>query len=98
MSEASGNYDIRVGSFDENDGQARFSLVLNDFETRETQELATLTLDADLNGNVPNSRNAISPTVASGIHLTPGDTITVNGFEDGDEFARLDYLELVSVI
>ena len=98
FNEAPGAYDIIVGSFDENDGLARFTVELNDVETGMTTEIAILELDNNLGSDGANARTAINPTVAFGVNLTPGDSLTVTGFENGNEHARLDYLELVPVI
>ena len=98
FNEAPGAYNIIVGSFDENDGLARFTVELNDVETGMITEIATLELDENLGSSWANARAAINPTVAFGVNLTPGDSLTVTGFENGNEHARLDYLELVPVI
>jgi len=96
--EVPGTYDIRVGTFDENDGVAQFVVELNDAETSTTTEIGMLKLDASLGSNLANAQTFISPTVAAGVNLTSGDQIIVNGFENGNEHARLDYIELVPVI
>ena len=88
-------YDLIVGAFDEGDGLASFSIELNDAETGKTTAIATLELDRNLGSNLANSQSFISPTVALGVYLTPGDSLTVHGFENGFEHARLDYLELI---
>ncbi len=98
FSEAPGAYDIIVGTFDENDGVAQFVVELNDAETGTITEIGTLELDASLGSNLANAQTFISPTVATGVNLTSGDQIIVNGFENGNEHARLDYIELVPVI
>ena len=98
FNEAPGAYNIIVGTFDENDGLARFTVELNDFETDTTTEIATLELDDNLGSGGANASTAISPPVAFGVTLTPGDNLTVTGLENGNEHARLDYLELVPVI
>ncbi|MEL7313940.1 MAG: hypothetical protein AAFN08_03200, partial [Cyanobacteria bacterium J06559_3] len=95
--EAPGTYNIIVGTFDENDGLAQFTVELNDVETGTTSEIGTLELNDNLGSNLPDAQTAISPIVASGVALTPGDSLTVTGFEDGFEFARLDYIELTPV-
>lgn len=97
FNEAPGTYDIIIGTFDENDGLARFEVELNDFETGTTIEIGSLELDDNRGSHLPDAATIISPTVAFGVALTPGDSITVNGFEDGSEFARLDYIELTPV-
>ena len=91
----SNTYDLTLGTFDEGDGLASFSIELNDAETGKTTTIATLELDRNLGSNLANSQSFISPTVALGIDLTPGDSLTVHGFENGFEHARLDYLELI---
>ena len=93
-----GNYDIQVGTFDENDGLAYLTVNLNDVETGTTTQLGRLDLNADLGSSVANAQTFITPVVASGVSLTPGDSITVNGFENGLEHVRLDYIELVPSI
>ena len=98
FNEAPGAYDIVVGTFDENDGIAQFIVELNDVETGSTTEIGSLELDATLGSNIPNAQTAINPTVAFGVSLTPGDSITVNGFENGNEHARLDYIEFLPVV
>lgn len=92
-----GTYSILLGTFDENDGQAQFSAELNDAETGATTVIGTLTLDANLGSSLPNAQTAVSPVIAAGISLTPGDSITITGTENGSEFARLDYLEFQGV-
>ena len=89
-----GLYDVVVGTFDENDGLARFEIELNDLETSTTIFLGEIELNSNLGSNIATPQTAISPIVASNVALTPGDSITVTGFENGFEFARLDYLEL----
>ena len=84
-----GNYDIVVATFDESDGEANFTIDVNG------NQVGDLLLDGSLGSNLANASTFISPTVALGVSLAPGDTITVNGFENGGEHARLDYIELV---
>ncbi len=98
FNEASGNYNIIVGTFDENDGVAQFVVELNDVETNTTTEIGTLELNANLGSAQANTETFVSPTVAFGVNLTPGDSITVNGFEDAGEPALLDYVEFVPVL
>jgi hypothetical protein len=98
FNEASGNYNVIVGTFDENDGVAQFVVELNDVETNTTTEIGTLELNANLGSAQANTETFVSPTVAFGVNLTPGDSITVNGFEDAGEPALLDYVEFVPVL
>ena len=96
--ELAGTYNIVIGTFDENDGLASFNLDLTDVETGTTTEIGSLVLDANLGSGVANASTFVSPTVATGISLTAGDVITVNGFENASEHARLDYLQLVPTV
>ncbi|MEL6764261.1 MAG: Calx-beta domain-containing protein, partial [Cyanobacteria bacterium J06607_6] len=96
--EVIGNYDIIIGTFDENDGLASFTVDLTDFETGLTTEIGSWELNASLGSNAANAKTFITPTVATNIGLTAGDIITVNGFENSDDHARLDYLQLVPTI
>ena len=92
--ELSGTYDILIGAYDENDGQASFSVNITDFETGMTEEIGSVLLDSDLGSNLGNAQTAVTLGVASNIQLTTGDIITVNAFEEGSEHARFDYLDL----
>jgi VCBS repeat-containing protein len=98
LDELTGSYDIVVGTFDENDGLASFTVEINDVETSTTTEIGSFILDNDLGSNLANSQTFVSPTVAFGISLTAGDAITVKGFENASEHARLDYVELVPTV
>ncbi len=97
--ELSGTHDIILGTYDENDGLASFTVDLTDFETGITSEIGSLELNANLGSILANAQPAVSPTVASGISLTiAGDILTVNGFESAAEHARLDYIQLVPMV
>jgi hypothetical protein len=72
-----------------------FTVQLKDFETNTTTQIGSLTLNANLGSGLANAQTFISPTVASGINLTPGDSIIVNGFENASEHARLDFIRLI---
>ena len=87
-----GTYNIVVGTFDENDGTASITLELNGSQIGQT-----IVLDDDLGRNLGDSYTAVSKNIAFGISLEAGDVLTVNGFEEGGEFARLDYLEFIDV-
>ncbi|RMF62588.1 MAG: hypothetical protein D6742_19745, partial [Cyanobacteria bacterium J069] len=98
FNEAPGVYDVIIGTFDENDGLASFQVALNDFETGTTTTIGQLLLNANLGSSIANAQTKISPKVALGIALTPGDSITVTGFENSLEHARLDFLQLVPTV
>ena len=90
---ASGNYDVLLGAFDENDGKALFTVDFTDLESP-----INIVLDASLGSNVANASTFVELPVAGNVNLTAGDVITVNGFENSNEHARLDYLKLVPTI
>ncbi|MGD1906405.1 MAG: beta strand repeat-containing protein [Leptolyngbyaceae cyanobacterium] len=96
--ELTGTYDIIIGTFDESDGLASFTVDLTDFETGITTEIGSWDLNASLGSGGPNANTLITPTVATNIGLTAGDILTVNGLENGFEHARLDYLQLTPVV
>ncbi|MEO1067651.1 MAG: Calx-beta domain-containing protein [Cyanobacteria bacterium J06638_6] len=93
--ELTGIYDIAIGTFDESDGVASFTVDLTDFETGITTEIGSWELNASLGSSGATQATLIMPFVAGNVGLTAGDIITVNGFENEFEHARLDYLRLV---
>ncbi|MGB5634434.1 MAG: hypothetical protein WBM86_16855 [Waterburya sp.] len=87
--ELAGTYEVILATYDENDGVASFNVTLNG------SQVSDLILDDDLGSNVANTQTAISQTIAFGVELSPGDVLTVNGFENANEHARFDYIEFV---
>ncbi|PSN08502.1 hypothetical protein C7293_30125, partial [filamentous cyanobacterium CCT1] len=97
--EVTGTYDIKLGAFDENDGIASFKVSLKDFETGSTTQIGSdLILNQNKGSNIANTQTKVELTVAAGIALTPGDILTVSGFENSLEHARFDYLQLNPVV
>lgn len=86
--EPSGLYTIIIGAFDENDGDpaARFSI------TQNGNPIGTLSLDQDPGGNSANNSTKVELTAASNLAITRGDTLTIQGFESGNEHARIDFI------
>lgn len=95
---ASGNYDVLLGAFDESDGEAQFTVDFTDLEVSPSNTSVNIVLDASLGSNVANASTFVELPVASDLSLTSGDIITVNGFENGSEHARFDYLKLVPTV
>jgi hypothetical protein len=85
-----GKYDIFLGTFDESDGIAKFSLELNGQEIGEP-----VVLNAELGSHLPNGATSVKRLGAANIEFKSGDVLTINGFENLNEHARLDYVELV---
>ena len=96
--ELTGTYNLVIGTFDENDGLSSFTVQLKDIETNTTRPIGSLQLNGNLGSNVANAQTFISPTVVSGISLTAGDQLIINGFENGSEHARLDFIQLNRII
>jgi hypothetical protein len=86
-----GYYDVSLGTFDENDGKARFSL------DRNGGSIGSLVLDQQLPSAAPNSTTKTTLLTSSRVLIGKGDTITVKGFADGGEFARLDFINFIQV-
>lgn len=88
FSGASGNYKVTVGYFDESDGISNFRLNINNREIDRW--------DADnLNGGIPPSSQSFTTKAFYNVSVASGDTIELIGLEDGDEAARIDYIEFV---
>jgi alpha-glucuronidase len=83
-----GSYDIAVQYFDQNNGTARFRLLVND-RALEVWLADDHLPSAQRNGH--SSARRLIPNVA----LKPGDVIRVEGQPDQGEPAPLDYLEIV---
>ncbi|MGB5592926.1 MAG: SdrD B-like domain-containing protein, partial [Crocosphaera sp.] len=84
-----GQYDVIVGYYDENDGHATGKFKLNG------QIIDSWTFEEDLGSNLPNEDTFVTRTVAEHITIEYGDSLTLKGIEDDYEFARFDYIELV---
>lgn len=88
--ETSGEYDIIVGYYDENDGVGEITLEQND------SVLDNWDLDRNLPSSVPDATTATTRTIA-GVELTQGDRLTFRGRKSFFEGARIDYVEFVPV-
>ena len=86
----SGEYNVVVGYYDENDGVSELTLQQND------SVVDNWNLDADLPNDLANSITATTRTI-TGIEVNQGDRFTLTGEEDFFEGARVDYIEFVPV-
>jgi len=77
----SGNYDIRISYFDEEEGQSRITLFI------AGQERASFKLDEDT--------DCWRWRKFENIHINQGDTITLKGQADQKEQAKLDFIEFI---
>ncbi|MEL6321821.1 MAG: hypothetical protein AAFQ57_14420, partial [Cyanobacteria bacterium J06626_14] len=55
------------------------------------------TLDQDLGSGRINSKTLVRRTVTSNLQIDKGDKFQIKGFERGEEYARVDYIEFVPV-
>ena len=83
-----GTYNLRVDTFDEQDGQGQLAL------TRNGTEVASWILDQDLPGYRAQPQTARSLWVED-LALVPGDILSLEGTVHQHEFARVDSLMLI---
>ena len=84
-----GNYEVRLGYFDETDGDSTIGISIGD------TVLSTLTFNnppagADVN---PNANSFVNEQISSSVFINNGELITINGTRDRQEFARIDFIE-----
>lgn len=84
------NYDVVVGAFDENDGKSPISVQL-------ANNQYSFILDRNLGHWGPDEKTKVRQTVAKGAYLTPGTSISITGQAQGQELARVDYIEFIPV-
>ena len=82
-----GWYELEVEYFDQNNGESRFRVLVNDQVVDEW--VADDHLPATKIGGDSSTRRRIT-----GLALRPGDQIRIEGIPDRDEHAPLDYIEL----
>ncbi|MGA9380813.1 MAG: GDSL-type esterase/lipase family protein [Phormidium sp.] len=85
----SGNYDIVVGFYDENDGQASLAFKAG------SKLLDQWTLDKKLGSAGADSKTLQRRTVATNFSLKNGTNIEIEGIVNQSEFARVDYIEFI---
>ena len=84
----SGTYDIVVAYFDEDDGVSAFNVKQNGNQIDAWRATNT-------SGGALPSAQSLTRRTLSGISLSTGDRIQLQGTEDGGEAARIDYIEFV---
>ncbi|HBL59814.1 MAG TPA: sodium:calcium exchanger, partial [Cyanobacteria bacterium UBA8803] len=85
---ASGIYDIVVGYFDENDGQAQATV-------RVGSNQYALNFNQNLGSNVATTQTFVRRTLATGVSVTQGQSINLSGTANQGEWARFDYIEFI---
>jgi len=87
----SGKYDLIIGAYDETDGIASFTI------TKNSIPLGSTTLNRNLESASPIEQTKVGIIISAGIEIRNGDLIGIQGFENGGEHARLDFIDLVKV-
>ncbi|WIY24787.1 choice-of-anchor Q domain-containing protein [Parasedimentitalea psychrophila] len=85
-----GNYDLKIGYFDENDGEASFRLLVDGVE------IDSFVWNQDLGSPLANATTATTRDLL-GISLQNGSVIEVIGQKDGSEPARFDYVDFIGL-
>ena len=85
-----GWYDLRIIYFDQNNGASEFAFFIKD------RELSRWTANRKLPADQPNGDSSVEKQIAA-VHLQPLDELRIVGQPDGQEFAPLDYVEVVPV-
>lgn len=83
-----GLYDLYVRYFDESDGTSQFSLWIGDQRVDQWQA------DDALPTTLPDGHSSTRRTI-TGVVLRRGDTIRIQATADVEEFAAIDYVEIV---
>jgi hypothetical protein len=87
-----GIYEVIVAYFDERDGQSTLKATING------RVVDTWVADEDLPGKVPNATTLAYRVVAPRIALAPGHVIVLEGKEHANEYAMIDWIELIPVL
>ncbi|MGK7949857.1 MAG: cellulose binding domain-containing protein [Xenococcaceae cyanobacterium] len=90
-----GQYDIIIDAFDENDGEGEIKLAQND------RAIGDFDLNRDLGSNVADSTTDVSLEIKD-VFVSAGDNFSLTGIADGSndidfEWARIDVVEFVPV-
>ena len=84
---ASGIYDLTIGYFDESDGKAELSVLVNG------KAVDSWTWNKDLGSGLAN-KNTLTERVIEGVEINEGDIVTLAGQGQGKEPLRVDYVDL----
>ena len=90
FSGATGLYNIKMGYFDESDGQSQLSLLL------DGEVVDSFIWDADAGASIVNETSYAEREI-TGLAIEAGDRLEFSGMPDGGEPLRIDFLEYVFV-
>jgi hypothetical protein len=88
----SGVYTVVVGYFDESDGESLLRLKVND----DIVDNWRLDQKIDPDGDVPTKENFTRRTIG-GVELNPKDVLSIEGFREREEYARVDFIQIIPV-
>ena len=88
---ASGNYTVKIGTYDENDGAATIKLA------QQGDVVGSIILDENSGSSGIADDTKVTKVIAANISINQGDRFTLTGFEDGGEHARIDFIEFEAV-
>ncbi|MEL6604827.1 MAG: malectin domain-containing carbohydrate-binding protein [Cyanobacteria bacterium J06614_10] len=86
-----GNYDIVIGYFDETDGTSTLDSLLNG------ESLGTVQFDRQIGSYLPSADNLVRRVIGQDQFIQTGDTLKLYVTEQGNEFARIDYIDFISI-
>jgi hypothetical protein len=87
----SGEYDILVGYFDENDGHSMAKVKVGG------DTVSTWTFDEHTDSAFASASNAREEVIED-VHILKGETIKLSGWFNHSEFARFDYVKIVESV
>lgn len=85
---AAGTYDLKLSVLDENDGRGLVSVYVNGHLVSSTK------LDQDNGGNGYDGHPTFRVITIDDLNLKAGDVITIYGYGQGGEYARLDKIQI----
>jgi len=86
-----GNYKVVLGTFDENDGNARLEI------SKNNSLIGAVDLTQNLGSRGAVAQTRVEHTVSSEIAIVKGDKFTIKGIESASEHARFDFISFVPV-
>lgn len=91
FSGASGKYDVVLRYFDESDGRASFKIKNNN------STIASFRADQTTGSTTADAQSLTQRTVAKGVTIANGQTITIEGNKNKGDGAAIDYVKFVPV-